>query len=1567
MRSARCSHPRRHPPSGVAAATALVCRQFLYVLLAALGGKALAVAALPTIPVGVAKIDATPDYPVRLNGFGYRRTESEGVAQKLWVKALAFGDDPQSGGILLTVDNLGVPDYLTRDVARRLHDKLGLDPSRFVITFTHTHTAPMLQGASSTIFGETLPPEHQAHVDRYTQQMRIWLEEAALKAWQTRQPAVVAWNVGSVAFAVNRRKGDGPVDHDLPVLAVKDPDGNLRAIYATYACHCVTLGHNQITGDWAGFAAAHIEEAHPGSVALVSIGCGADSNPSTGVTQGDLQAASLQGRVIREEVERLLQLPMRALGGPIAARYERLELPLAEVPPRPHWEERAKSSNRHVAHHARMQLARLDRGEQLRTAISYPVQSWTFNDELAMVFLSGEVVVDYAHRLKRELDANRLWVHGYSNDFPFYIPSERILTEGGYEGGESMIYFDLPARFAPGLEQKIIDAVRRQLPAAFAAKHDATRTGGTFPLSPQRSLAAIRTRPGFTVELVAAEPLVVDPVAIDFGPDGRLWVAEMHDYPTGIDGNFRPGGRVKVLEDSDADGRYDRAAVFLDGVPFPTGVTVWRDGVLVCAAPDILFARDADGDGRADDVKKLFSGFATHNYQARVNSLQPGLDNWMYASSGLFGGQIESFTGGTVDLASRDFRFRPEPGQIEPVTGQTQQSRVRDDWDNWFGCDNSTLVRHYPVVDRYARRNPRIAPPDVAVYVPDDPESNRLYPIAPRLVTFPLSGPAGRVTAACGLGIYRDELLGPEFLGNSFTCEPVNQVVHRLILTPQGVTFAGRRAEDEQRREFLASTDSWFRPVQARSGPDGALWIVDMYRYLIEHPIWIPGEIVATIDVRAGDTRGRIYRVYRADRPPRPIARLDRLDAPGLAAALDSPNGPQRDLVQQLLVARGERDVVLPLERLARQAARPQVRAQALCVLEGLHALRPATLRPAIDDPHPGVRRQAIRLSETLANRPEALVARLAARVADDDPQVRLQLAYTLGEFADEAAAAALLQLAAGCADDPQLEAAVLSSVTSRNAAALLGRLTAGHQAAGSERLLETLLGLPEIADNAALRARVIALAAAAVEKEPGAWQFRVASQVFDRLRDAEGEAPRALARQETAQLGQIVAAARRLVADDAADAALRASAVRTLGYGADGGETADDARRLTELLSPRTPLEVQLAAVEQLARLAVDAAPAAWLARWEACSPAVRTALLDALLSRPAWSESLLKGIESGQLHAADLDAARRQRLLNSSDNATRELARKLLADPASSDRRQVVESYADVAALPGDRGRGRQVFAKSCAACHRLEETGQAVGPDLAPLAHKPPQTLLLAILDPNQAVDPRYLNYLAVTADGRQFTGLLTDETATSVTLVAQDNKRQTLLRAEIESLVSGGKSLMPEGLEREIGPPAMADLLAYLAAAAEPPKVFDGNRPQRVAADTGGNIQLTAANSEIRGPQLIYEPQFGNLGFWSSENDSATWTVELAEGGDYDVVLDYACHDDSAGNHYCLESPGGVLRGEVAGTGQWSDYHQATVGRLRLPAGANRWTMRSQGPIEGALIDLRAIRLVRVREK
>ncbi len=1495
--------------------------------------------------VGVAEVDITPTHPVRLNGFGFRRTESDGVNHPIWARAIAIchQDDPHPV-VLLTADVLGIPASVRAELEKRLLARLKLPPDRLATTATHTHCGPMLAGANPTIFGVPVPAEHQANIDRYTPVFVDGLERAAVAAVAGARPAKLFWGVGSVGFAKNRRgRADAPTDHDLPVLVARDAATNaVRAVYTSYACHCVTLSHNKIGGDWAGYAAEAITAAVPGAVGLVSIGCGADQNPDARAIGDRTETAQVQGRLVAAEVKRLLAGALAPVQGRIVSRMKSHALPLAPHPTRAEWEAKAKRADA-IGHHARVTLAKLDKDERLPAAVDYPIQTWAFGDSLALVHLPGEVVVDYSLRLKRELDHTRLWVTAYANTNPCYIPSERILKEGGYEGGGAMIYYDLPGPFRPGLEQVIVDEVKAQLGKAFVPKFDPKKTNGSKPLSPQQSAAAVRVRPGLTVDLVAADPLVADPVALAFGPDGKLWVAEMTDYPLGMDGEFSPGGRVRMLTDDNGDGAFDTATTFLDKLPMPTGVTVWRKGVLICAAPDILYAEDTDGDGRADVVKKLFSGFGTENQQARVNSLTYGLDGWVYGSCGLFGGKIVSHrTGKTLDLGARDFRIKPDTGEIEPATGRTQQGRVRDDWGNWFGCDNSTLAWHHALPDEYLRRNPHVPPPRPTTLVPTGADPNRLFPVGRQLL-FALSGPAGRTTGACGIGVYRDTRLGDGFAGNTFTCEPVNRVVHRMTLSPTGSTFKGQRPADEAGREFLASADPWSRPVQAVTGPDGGLWVADMYRLVIEHPRWIPAADLARLDVRAGAGMGRVYRVRSADQPAKPWPRLDKLDAAGLVAALDSANGWQRDLATELLGWRADRAAVPHLTKLLTDSQRPEARLHSLDALDRLGGLTAAHVRRGLVDSHPGVRRHAIRLSERFSTEFGTTVAMLAD---DADAQVRLQAAFTLGAWADPRAGATLAKLATRAHADPLLRAAAVSGLTRTNFDAFAAAMTGSPPPLLAE-LIATAAGLGDAGQRAGLLKQVTALKDGAY----ATWQFAAADAVLTALDRAKAQRP--------AELAELIAAARALVGDEAAPPAARTAAVRLLGR--EPATRSADIGRLAKLLSPQTPAAVRSAAVAALGHIPDDAAADALLAGWVGYTPVAQSQVVGVLLGRDAWARKLLAAIAAGGVPRSAVPTGPRQGLLTDPNPALRETAIKAFG-AISPDRQRVLAEY--LAAFPklaGDAARGRQVFAKTCAACHKLDGQGHSVGPDLAALANKSAAYLLGEILDPNRNLDGRYVVYTAALADGRTATGLLARESAVAVVLTAADGKETTLLRADLESLRSAGRSLMPEGLEKDVPPPAMADLLAYIGSVGPPAKALAGNAPV-VVRPAGGRLDLTAAVAEIRGTAITFEPEFGNVGHWHGPQDHVTWQVEMPAAGRFDVYLDYACDDASAGNGFALDAGGRAVRGAVAGTGGWADYRLAKVGTVPLSAGPGRVTVRPDAAIRGALMDLRAVRFV-----
>jgi putative heme-binding domain-containing protein len=362
---------------------------------------------------------------------------------------------------------------------------------------------------------------------------------------------------------------------------------------------------------------------------------------------------------------------------------------------------------------------------------------------------------------------------------------------------------------------------------------------------------------------------------------------------------------------------------------------------------------------------------------------------------------------------------------------------------------------------------------------------------------------------------------------------------------------------------------------------------------------------------------------------------------------------------------------------------------------------------------------------------------------------------------------------------------------------------------------------------------------------------------------------------------------------------------------------------------------------------------------------PDLRGSVLEALLRREAWLKLMLDAIEAKSFSASEIDAARRQRLLDHRDEEIRGRAGKLLTASTAADRQAAIDQYRVSLATKGDITRGKAVFKKTCAACHRLEDVGTPVGPDLAALTDKSNDALLVAILDPNRAVESKFINYSAASSDGLVYTGILSAETGASVTLIGQEAKQTTILRADLEELTSTGKSLMPEGLEKDVSPKDFADLVAYLATTRPPRREFAGNEPKVVEPEGfRGEFWLLASDSEIYGSTLAYEPTYRNLGMWGSENDHAVWTFNVTQETKYIVRLDYSCTAESAGNSYQLQVGDVTLGGKVASTGNWDSYRQANVGVIKLKPGKQQVVLRPTGKLNGYLMDLKSVRITPV---
>lgn len=942
--------------------------------------------------------------------------------------------------------------------------------------------------------------------------------------------------------------------------------------------------------------------------------------------------------------------------------------------------------------------------------------------------------------------------------------------------------------------------------------------------SPEEAMKAIRVTAGFKLELVASEPLVKDPIAIAWGADGKLWVVEMGDYPLGSDGKGGPDGRVKYLEDTDGDGRYDKATLFLDGLSYPTGVMPWGKGVLVTCAPDLFYAEATGGEGKADEKVVLFTGFGQGNQQHLVNGLRWGLDNWVYGANGDGGaganGVITSVrTGKETDIRGRDFRIRPGDGinltngdevDFDATSGPTQFGRYRDDWGNWFGSNNAQPMYHFVLDERYLRRNTHLPSPDPRVHIvpiSNVPLFQISQPLAIRGVQTEITGPVG-FASACSAAVYRDDLFGPNSTANAFICDPATNLVHREILQPAGLSFTSHRPAEEPDSEFFASSDGWCRPTMAVTGPDGAVYVVDMYRLVIEHPEWIDANIKAQLDLRAGRDLGRIYRIYPEGAEPRPIPRLEKLDAPGLVAALDTPSGWQRDMAHQLLFERQDKAAVPLLEKVAAEGINPLARLHALCALDGMKALTPEILQKAAGDSHPGVRRHVPRLCEPLLKQNKA-IGEVVARLAEDpEPQVRLHAACTLGEWDHPRAASALASLALRDAADPfilePLLTAVLKQSESDPPATLLGNLLRIANGQGNGRVLATLISnFTKSADGKYTAPQFTAVAELMDSADAAN------APLTDLLNAGDDAVQVGLAR-----LSVLLDAARAVVGNAEAPEADRVAALALLGR--EPGSEKQDAQLLAKLLVPQSPEPIQAAAIAALGRVQDPDAMQRILAGWGGYGPALRAHALDVILSRKEGAGAVMDAIEAGKIRPAEVDATRRQRLLTDEAPELAARAAKVFAELVNPDRQKVIEAYAATLTLTGDARHGQELFTKTCAACHRVGDQGNAVGPDLAAVADKTPEGLMIAILDPNRAVEAKYVNYVAETKDRKTISGVIASESGASVKLLAADGKAYPILRSDLRSLRSSSLSLMPEGLEAGMSPQDLADLIEFVGA-------------------------------------------------------------------------------------------------------------------------------------------------------
>ncbi|MFN7141139.1 MAG: PVC-type heme-binding CxxCH protein, partial [Limisphaerales bacterium] len=537
------------------------------------------------------------------------------------------------------------------------------------------------------------------------------------------------------------------------------------------------------------------------------------------------------------------------------------------------------------------------------------------------------------------------------------------------------------------------------------------------------AVSTFQIKPGFRLELVASEPLVVDPIALSFDEDGRLYVIEMRDYSERRDERL---GRVRLLEDTNGDGRFDKSTVYADGLPWPTAIICYGSGVFVGSTPDVFYFKDTDGDGKADVRQLVYTGFGNTksrlNVQALLNSFNWSLDNRIQGLSASNGGVVTNRvrTGDKpLNLDNRNFSFDPRTLEMSPEAGGGQYGMSFDTKGRKFSSSNSEHLMAWMYESRYADRNPHYSMPRSLVTIAVDGGAAEVYRISPEepwrvirtqwrkegVVQGVVEGggrASGYFTGATGATIYRGSAFPAEFLDNAFTGDAGGNLVHRKRVYQEGLEIKAVRPEGEETVEFLASRDTWFRPTQFANAPDGTFYVIDIYREIIEHPWSLPEEIKKHLDLNNGNDRGRIYRIVPDGFKQPRIPRLSKANTSQLVSTLEHANGWYRDTAARLLYERQDKGAGSALTRLVERSKSPYGRMHALYALDGLGLLRENHILRGLKDDDEMVRQHAVRLSERILNKQiptSALWAQLRQMHADPSVNVVYQLAFTLGEI----------------------------------------------------------------------------------------------------------------------------------------------------------------------------------------------------------------------------------------------------------------------------------------------------------------------------------------------------------------------------------------------------------------------------------------------------------------------------------------------------------------------------------------------------------------------------------------
>ncbi len=964
------------------------------------------------------------------------------------------------------------------------------------------------------------------------------------------------------------------------------------------------------------------------------------------------------------------------------------------------------------------------------------------------------------------------------------------------------------------------------------------------------AMDAFQLAEGFEISLVAAEPLIADPVDMIIDEEGRMYVVEMHGYPMDVSGS----GKVILLEDSNGDGNYDQHSVYAENLVLPTGITRWKKGVLVTDPPHLLYLEDSNGDGKADIQQPILSGFALSNPQHNVNSPRLAMDNWIYLGhepavttvqyADLFGdsGSEVHFPEAPdgprlpVNAGGRGVRLKPDEFSLELLSSRTQFGHTWDAFGQRFLVNNNNHIIQEVIKAEYLGRNPHFPISSTTQSISDHGNAAEVYSITEN-PEHQLLTDIGVMTSACGPLAYLGGAFPEAYEQAVFVAEPVSNLVHVDILSGSGSTFVASRMFEE--KEFLASRDSWFRPVNFYIGPDGALYVVYYYRQYIEHPEWMADEVVQAGGLYNGFDKGRIYKISPKGMDtaiPRP--NLHQMTAQELVKLLGHPNIWWRQHAQRLLVDRKDTEIVPALNDLALQKDNPIASVHALWALEGMANLDEETLAAALKAEHSRVRENAVKLVEIHRKEYPLLMESLLGMTEDEAPRVRLQLLNTLGFMESTQAAESRQKILLKDLDDEWVQVAALSALES-SPSRLLALLENSFKDR-SEAVASLAQKIGKIIGNRNLEEetkKAFHLATATTRSAPTAlWKGQLLQGIAETASREFLSAQ--LGEEEKEKLVKIIFEGQSTTIRNACHSLfIKAGGRLSPDYQKKAFQAAKDEEKtgeerafyiglidndylpsvrdtLTNWINPSSPLPLQMAILKTLQKGESGFWSKVLLQKWTMLTPPLREAALDKWLASEEGITLILAQLEDGPIHPSHLGWPRSVRLMNQKDQELKIKARTLLAGQEEA-RAATIADFQPALTLKGSIARGEEVYERNCAVCHQMgSDRGTEFGPDLASLRNRQKINLLSDILDPNLSIADGYDLWMVKMQDGSSYQGLISAETPVAIALSQVGGQVRTIARKDIQELQVTSASAMPGGWEHQISHQEMADLLAFI---------------------------------------------------------------------------------------------------------------------------------------------------------